>query len=98
DRLDEALATNERSAAFRARALLLRGRALGMDGQDDEARRTLGRVVALDSAPPEAFFHFAEANVGRDGRVARDAFETYLRLAPDGFYARRARRALGLED
>lgn len=98
DRLDEALAIHERPARFRAEALLLRGRALGFAGREPEARRIFARVIALESAPPEAFFHFAEAHVGHDGRAARDAFERYLRLAPDGFYARRARRALGRDE
>ncbi|MBX3272055.1 MAG: hypothetical protein KF729_17450, partial [Sandaracinaceae bacterium] len=98
DRLDRALVVHDRPAGFRASALLLRARAQRFAGNDAEARRTFARVLATGAAPPEAYFHFAEAHVGHDGRAAREAFARYLELAPDGYYARRARRALGMPE
>ena len=98
DRLDDALAISARPPRFVARARYLRGRALLTEGRSLEARQTLARVIATEHAPSEAFFYYAEAQVGHNHRAARDAYLRYLELEPDGYYGRRARRALGIED
>jgi hypothetical protein len=36
--------------------------------------------------------------IGHDYLRARDAYQRYLELEPDGYYARRARRALGISE
>ncbi len=96
-RLERELAHTARPAAFRARVEFLRGRAELMAG-DRSARRTLHRVVGRPGAPTEAYFFLGEAMIGHDYRGARDAYLRYLELEPDGYYARRARRALGLDE
>ncbi|MCZ7679428.1 MAG: hypothetical protein M5U28_11970 [Sandaracinaceae bacterium] len=95
-RLERVLASEPRPPAFHARVLFLRGRAQIMAEQRTEARRTLTAVVRRADAPSEAWFFLAESRVGVDYRGARDAYRRYLDLEPEGFYARRARNALGL--
>lgn len=77
------------------RHLLLRGRAELMLGQRAAARRTLERVVERPGAPTQAWFFLGEARAGHNYRAARDAYERYLELEPEGYYATRARRAIG---
>ena len=95
-RLHRALESEPRPPAFRARAEFVRGRALLMAGRRADARRTLAAVVARPDAPTEAWFFLAESRVGADYRGARDAYLRYLELSPNGYYARRARHALGI--
>lgn len=97
-RLERALEAQPRPPPFRSRALLIRGRAELMSGQASAARRTLARVVASPDAPSEAFFFLGEAHAGSDYRAARAAYEAYLEREPNGYYATRARRALGIDE
>lgn len=96
--LDRALEANPRPAAFATRAEFLRGRAQIMSDLDDDARRTLTRVVEREGAPHDAYFFLAEAHTGHDYRAARAAYHRYLELEPNGRYAQRARRALGITE
>lgn len=95
-RLQRALEGNPRPRAFRARMQLLRGRALEFVGRAAEGRQLLRQLVESGTAPRDAFFHYAESEVGHNHRAARDAYLHYLELAPNGFYARRCRMALGI--
>jgi len=95
DRLDRALEANPRPPAFHLRARLLRARAHLLGRRVADARQLLRAIVDDPRAPPEAWFHLATAEIGHSYRGAVEAYERYLELAPDGYYAVRARRALG---
>jgi len=92
-RIDQASLRPEHVTRF----LFLRGRAQLMAGERAAARRTLEQVVQRAGAPTQAHFFLGEAHAGRDYRAAREAYERYLELEPRGYYATRARRALGLD-
>jgi hypothetical protein len=56
------------------------------------------KALALDADIPEAFVIVARAEVGAGhARAAADAYGRYLTLAPRGWHAAEARRALGVE-
>ncbi len=83
-----------RPPGLRARALVLKGR-VALD-QDDErgATEALRAAVDIEGAPSEAHFYLGEALSGRNAPEAREAYERYLELDPEGPLASRARRAL----
>ncbi|MEM9189794.1 MAG: tetratricopeptide repeat protein [Myxococcota bacterium] len=96
DRVERALSRRIRPPALQARMHLLVGRSYVLEGRDgrDRARRALRDAVAIDGVPPEAHFFLGEALSGENAPEARAAYERYLELAPEGYYASRARRAI----
>ena len=60
-----------------------------------EVADVLIEATQHEAAPAEAFFWLGEALAGRDVPRATDAFRRYLALESEGYFARRAKRALG---
>ena len=92
-RAESALEERIRPPAARARMLTLRGR-VALEQRDERAATTALRAATeMPSAPAEAHFYLGEALAGRDSPAAREAYQKYLELAPEGPLAGRARRA-----
>lgn len=91
------------AAAFEARpresALAMRvAQAQHRRGHIASAADWARKALALDAEIPEAFVIVARAEVGAGhGRAAADAYRRYLTLAPRGWHAAEARRALRAE-
>lgn len=79
-----------------ADAFLMLGKVEQERGKDKAAAKAYARAVALDPAGrPEAWFLLGETSAAlRDRKRAREAFERYLQLAPDGDFAAEAKEAL----
>ncbi|MGB5696951.1 MAG: tetratricopeptide repeat protein, partial [Polyangiales bacterium] len=63
-------------------------------GDRDAARRLLRQSISLPGAPAEAWFYLGEALSSDNSPAAREAYEKYLELEPQGNLADRARRAI----
>jgi len=63
-------------------------------GDRDAARRLLRQSISLSGAPAEAWFYLGEALSSDNSPAAREAYEKYLELEPQGNLAGRARRAI----
>lgn len=83
-----------RPPSVRARALVLKGRVALEQDDENGATESLRAAVDIAGAPPEAHFYLGEALSGRNAPEAREAYERYLELDPEGSLASRARRAL----
>jgi len=97
DHVRTALASLERRIrppSVRARALMLKGRVALAEDDEDRAAEALREAVAIESVSPEAYFYLGEALSGRNAPEAREAYERYVELDPEGPLASRAQRAL----
>jgi len=63
-------------------------------GERDAARRLFRQSISLSGAPPDAWFYLGEALASDNSPAARQAYEKYLELVPEGHAADRARRAI----
>jgi tetratricopeptide (TPR) repeat protein len=77
-----------------AAALYQMGRVHFEQGERDAARRLLRQSISLPGTPPQAWFYLGEALSSDNSPVAREAYERYLELVPQGSLADRARRAI----
>jgi tetratricopeptide (TPR) repeat protein len=60
----------------------------------DAARRLFRQSISLQGTPDAAWFYLGEALSSDNSPAARDAYEKYLELVPQGHLADRARRAI----
>ncbi|MBT8468812.1 MAG: tetratricopeptide repeat protein, partial [Deltaproteobacteria bacterium] len=77
-----------------AAAIYQMGRVHYERGERDAARRLFRQSISLASAPPEAWFYLGEALSSDNSPAARQAYEKYLELVPNGSLSDRARRAI----
>ena len=63
-------------------------------GERDAARRLFRQSISLPGTPAAAWFYLGEALSSDNSPAARDAYEKYLELVPEGHLADRARRAI----
>jgi tetratricopeptide (TPR) repeat protein len=63
-------------------------------GELDAARRLLRQSISLPGTPSEAWFYLGEALSSENSPAAREAYERYLELVPEGPLGERARRAI----
>ena|GEM_PF-1651648 len=63
-------------------------------GERDAARRLFRQSISLPGTPAEAWFYLGEALSSDNSPAAREAYERYLELVPEGHLADRARRAI----
>jgi tetratricopeptide (TPR) repeat protein len=63
-------------------------------GELDAARRLLRQSISLPGTPAAAWFYLGEALWTDNSPAAREAYERYLQLMPQGHLADRARRAI----
>jgi tetratricopeptide (TPR) repeat protein len=63
-------------------------------GDLDAARRLFRQSISLSGTPSAAWFYLGEALWNDNSPAAREAYEKYLALVPDGPLAIRARRAI----
>jgi tetratricopeptide (TPR) repeat protein len=89
-----ALGARLRPPRVHARLLLAQAK-IDMLGQDfSAAKDKLAKGVALQGAPAEAHFWFAEMLAKTKTVGASDHYAKYLELAPKGYFAARAKKAL----
>ena len=96
ERAERSLARRIRPPRLHGRLHLLTGRSYLNDGARgrEDARRSLRRAVEFDRVPEEAWFYLGEALAGENAPEARQAYQRYLEVAPEGPYSGRARRAI----
>ena len=77
-----------------ARALVLEGRAQLQRRRKyhSDGYKALKKAIAIESAPPEAWYFFGEASESES--EAKRAYKKYVELAPKGRFAERAKRKL----
>jgi tetratricopeptide (TPR) repeat protein len=94
-RANAALAQHPRPPAVRATLLTVEGRIALARNDGAGAHDKLARAAGLAGAPAETVFWYAEALV-KDKALqdAKEQYNRYLVLAPNGPYAARARKAL----
>jgi tetratricopeptide (TPR) repeat protein len=63
-------------------------------GERDAARGLLRQSISLPGTPPQAWFYLGEALSSDNSPAAREAYQRYLELVPEGQLASRARRAI----
>jgi tetratricopeptide (TPR) repeat protein len=63
-------------------------------GELDAARRLFRQSISLPGTPPAVWFYLGEALWNDNSPAAREAYERYLVLVPNGHLADRARRAI----
>ncbi|MGB8329720.1 MAG: tetratricopeptide repeat protein, partial [Polyangiales bacterium] len=63
-------------------------------GERDAARNLFRQSISLRGTPAEAWFYLGEALSSDNSPAAREAYEKYLKLVPNGNLADRARRAI----
>jgi tetratricopeptide (TPR) repeat protein len=95
ERAGRALRVRIRPPSVRSRKLMLDGRVAFLAHDLLTARTRLREAIALAGVPTETYFHLGEALSGENAPEARAAYARYLELAPEGFFANRARRAIG---
>lgn len=94
ERMGRVLEVRIRPPVMHARLQTLRGRAMLLDDEDEDAINALNAAIESGAAPPEAHFFLGEARSGANSPDARASYERYLELAPEGPFAARARRAI----
>jgi tetratricopeptide (TPR) repeat protein len=77
-----------------AEALYQMGRVYHQRGQEEAARRLLRQSTTLPRTPAETWFYLGESLASENSPAARNAYERYLELRPNGHLADRARRAI----
>lgn len=77
-----------------AAAIYQMGRVHFERGERDAARGLLRQSISLSGTPPQAWFYLGEALSSDNSPVAREAYQKYLELVPEGQLASRARRAI----
>jgi tetratricopeptide (TPR) repeat protein len=77
-----------------AAAIYQMGRVHYERDERDAARRLFRQSISLPGTPAEAWFYLGEALSSDNSPAARNAYEKYLELVPDGHLAERARRAI----
>lgn len=77
-----------------ANAIYQMGRVHYERGERDAARRLFRQSISLPGAPPDAWFYLGEALASDNSPAARQAYEKYLELVPEGHLAGRAHRAI----
>lgn len=94
ERAGRVLRARIRPPSVHARKLMLEGRVAFLTHDLPTARTRLREATALPGVPAEAYFHLGEALSRDNAPEARAAYARYLELAPSGFFAQRARRAI----
>jgi tetratricopeptide (TPR) repeat protein len=77
-----------------AAAIYQMGRVHYERGERDAARRLFRQSISLPGTPAEAWFYLGEALSSDNSPAAREAYDQYLELVPEGHLADRARRAI----
>jgi tetratricopeptide (TPR) repeat protein len=77
-----------------AAAIYQLGRVHHERGEQDAARHLFRQSISLPGTPAEAWFYLGEALSSDNSPAARQAYEKYLELVPEGHLADRARRAI----
>jgi tetratricopeptide (TPR) repeat protein len=77
-----------------AEAIYQLGRVHYERGERDAARHLFRQSISLPGTPSEAWFYLGEALSSDNSPAAREAYEKYLELVPEGHLAARARRAI----
>jgi tetratricopeptide (TPR) repeat protein len=77
-----------------AKAIYQLGRVHYERGERDAARHLLRQSISLPGTPAAAWFYLGEALSSDNSRAAREAYQKYLELVPDGHLSDRARRAI----
>jgi tetratricopeptide (TPR) repeat protein len=77
-----------------ASAIYQMGRVHYERGERDAARRLFRQSISLPGTPAETWFYLGEALASDNSPAARQAYEKYLELVPEGHLADRARRAI----
>jgi tetratricopeptide (TPR) repeat protein len=77
-----------------AAAIYQMGRVHFERGERDAARGLLRQSTSLPGTPPQAWFYLGEALSSDNSPAAREAYQKYLELMPEGQLASRARRAI----
>ncbi|MCA9581835.1 MAG: tetratricopeptide repeat protein, partial [Myxococcales bacterium] len=92
----DSLKARIRPPRVQAMWLYLRGRALLLDrrAKAEDTRKALRDAVALPGAPPAAWFFLGESLAAANSPEAYDAYARYLELEPEGYYRKRAERAM----
>lgn len=93
-RAEAALGARLRPPSVRAKLLLTQAKLEILSQGFSSAKEKLGRAVALEAAPAEAYFWYAEMLAKTKTPGATDNYAKYLELAPNGYYAGRAKKAL----
>jgi tetratricopeptide (TPR) repeat protein len=93
-RAEAALAARLRPPGLRAKLLLTQAKLEILAQGFSAAKEKLARSVALDGAPAEAYFWYAETLAKTKTAGASDNYAKYLELTPNGYYAGRAKKAL----
>ena len=89
-----ALTTRLRPPRVRATLLLIHGKVDILAQSYSSAKEKLARAVELDGVPAEAHFWYAETLAKTKTGGASDSYAKYIELAPHGYYASRAKKAL----
>lgn len=89
-----ALKERVRPPRVRAALLLTEGKVDILNQSYDAAKDKLARAVALPGVPPEAYFWYAETLARTKTAGASESYAKYLEVAPRGYFAARAKRAL----
>jgi len=77
-----------------ATAIYQMGRVHYERGERDAARRLFRQSISLSGTPAAAWFYLGEALSSDNSPAAREAYEKYLELVPEGHLAARAHRAI----
>jgi len=77
-----------------AAAIYQLGRVHYERGDRDAARHLFRQSISLPGTPAEAWFYLGEGLSSDNSPAARQAYEKYLELVPEGHLADRARRAI----
>jgi tetratricopeptide (TPR) repeat protein len=93
-RAEAALGARLRPPSLRAKLLLTQAKVEILAQGYSAAKEKLARAVSLDGAPAEAYFWYAETLAKTKTAGATDNYAKYLELAPNGYYAGRAKKAL----
>jgi predicted Zn-dependent protease len=93
-RAEAALAARLRPPGLRAKLLLTQAKVEILAQGFSAAKEKLARAVALDGAPAEAYFWYAEMLAKTKTAGATDNYAKYLEMTPNGYYAGRAKKAL----
>ncbi|HEX6241949.1 MAG TPA: tetratricopeptide repeat protein [Polyangiales bacterium] len=93
-RADAALRTRVRPPRVHAALLLTQAKIEIAASEFSSAKEKLARAVNLAGVPPEAYFWYAETLAKTKTPGASESYGKYLELAPNGYFASRAKKAL----
>jgi hypothetical protein len=92
-RAEAALRTRVRPPRVHAALLLTQAKIEIQSQEFSSAKEKLARAVSLAGVPAEAYFWYAETLAKTKTAGASDNYGKYLELAPNGYFASRAKKA-----